>query len=205
MSSSLLIFPQSCWLPPSAPPRVRSLSWLIVCVHCSAVVLPPSQARGLSSASCILATCVQQTLNETIKRLDSRLSPAALKLVRSHRPSTHTHTHTPHSLWSQTPWDIRRDSRLLQPPPLAANTLTSNQWTWIEGCHILAATLFLTAWVKMNSDSVYRLHIKLCHWEKTDYLLVESVIDILWNSFLSRGSLLIQFMVYKYLSNMCLK
>lgn len=33
----------------------------------------------------------------------------------------------------------------------------------------------------MNSDSLYRCHIALQHWEKNDYLLLESAIDMLRN------------------------
>lgn len=84
------------------------------------------------------------------------------------------------------------------------NKLAPNQWSWIEGCHILPVTLSPTVGAKMKSDSQYRRHIKRRRWEKNDYLLLKSVIDMLWNSFHSQRDLLIQFMEYKFLSNMCL-
>lgn len=82
MSSSVLIFPESCSLPSpsptlSCPPRVRSLSWQIVYVasyserRCFAARWGTWGGSILAPAIhfCILATCSQQrALSETINR-----------------------------------------------------------------------------------------------------------------------------------------
>lgn len=172
-------------------------------------MLPPFQARELSSG--LMYPGNLRAAKPSMRQLKG-LTPVCLlqrwSSCGATNSDTHTRTYTLPTVYGSThreTLDMTAGSYNHPLLPSPANTLTSNQWTWIEGCHILAATLFPAAWVKMNPDSVYRLHIKRRHWEKTDYLLVESVIDILRNSFLSQGDLLIQFMVYKYLSNMCLK
>lgn len=79
MSGSVLIFPESCSLPPFMPPRVRSLSWLIVYVHRTRVLLCSCHFRPMNplplTPSSYVSWLLVCGLNETIRRPDSLVSP----------------------------------------------------------------------------------------------------------------------------------
>lgn len=108
--------------------------YMFIVSECRCAIARPMNPSPRSPLLCILATCMQPGLNETIKRPDSPVSPVTL---RSNGASTWTIV----SLQLNKAHKIRH--KTWQPavlPPIY--NLASDQWNWIEGCHILAVTLF---------------------------------------------------------------